>query len=69
MIRKTGRGMEKVEQEITLGDSFLKSAENNLKINELEVCEIIYQREAIAIEVQTPFSFYLFFLVLKHHLL
>ena len=41
LLRKSGLAGERVSQSIELGDKFLKSAERNLEMGELEVCEII----------------------------
>lgn len=41
LIRKSFNAAERIDQSLRLGDRFLKSAENNLKIQEFEVCEII----------------------------
>jgi uncharacterized protein (UPF0332 family) len=41
LIKKLESAKERVEQSLSLADKFSKSAENNLKMNEYEVCEII----------------------------
>lgn len=41
LIKKSGDTKDRVEQSLSLGDKFLKSAGRNLEMGEYEVCEII----------------------------